>query len=677
MNTVKYKNNKSDLQYQFLIEHPESFPFSFKYNGKKYEGFGKDFSLISSNVEKGDSKTTNTFCFRLDETLQISLKCAHYENYGATEFTVWFENNGNKNSGIISEAITTLRFNGSYPMLKGILGDHDNWYRPYAMDVSSNPVHFESNSGRPTHISFPYFNLEYGDGGALLAIGWSGTWRADFRYNKNTNTTTYTAKSVNMLNTYLLPDEKIRTALFVFMPYEVREENYATNLWRSWFIECNLPKADKNGTAVKPFSTCCLASDTGIPNSDGSISECYYTWKPSLEKMLEEDVSVDFRWLDAGWYIAPSGASPDGLTIENDWHTTIGTWTLDPKKWPDKTFLESTDFAREHGMKTLMWFEPERVCDVPNLVKKYGYKEEWAIKGYVNNIGNPECLKWTLDRITKTLSENKVEMYREDNNCNPGEIWHYLDDVEGESRKGITEAKVVDAHYRMWDAIIACTTSYGGYGFVDSCASGGGRNDLESLRRGIPLLRSDYDRTSTSLRLSMTTSFNKWVPFCGTINKEKGWQLDATGVLDKYVWRASYLPIVDVDSQFVQDPNQDFSVLRNGLKEWKKVNKYLTADFYVLTHWHTEGEKSDFTAYAFFNPEEGKGVLFLFRQEECKESDISVTLPFVTEGIKCTLTDEDSGEKLTFDGKEMAENGINFTMDEPRSSRLLWIVLTK
>ena len=131
-----------------------------------------------------------------------------------------------------------------------------------------------------------------------------------------------------------------------------------------------------------------------------------------------------------------------------------------------------------------------------------------------------------------------------------------------ENRLGITENKLISAHYQMWDDIIACTSSDGGCAFVDSCAAGGGRNDLESMRRGVPLLRSDSDRTSTALRLSMTTSFNKWIPFCGANSKEKLSELAPVGVSDTYVWRASYLPTLNVDSQFVCDKEQDFSVFR-------------------------------------------------------------------------------------------------------------------
>ena len=250
--------------------------------------------------------------------------------------------------------------------------------------------------------------------------------------------TTYTASSVNGIKTYLKPGEKIRTALFVLAPYTVRDEHYAANFWRDWFVRHNMPKADASGRSLEPFSTCCLANDTGLPNSDGSISECHTTWRPSLEKMIAENTKVDYRWFDAGWYVCPDGTSAESYVRGHDWWDTVGTWELDPRKWPGKTFLESTDFAREHGMKTLVWFEPERVTDPENLAKNYGYNMDWAIRvegerTISNNIGDPQCLEWTTARICKMLRENKVEMYREDNNCNASKLWKHLDTLEGES----------------------------------------------------------------------------------------------------------------------------------------------------------------------------------------------------------------------------------------------------
>jgi len=664
----EYRNILADKEYLSLRDDPALVPFRFTYGGKDYEGFSSEYFRVKdkSVARVGDREDSFTV-FQLDGVIEVTLKLTHYYSHGVTEWTVFFENVSDKNSDIIENARVEMTFEGAAPVLKGILGDHVNQYRPYSIDLTSEKATFTSDHGRATHINFPYFNLECGDGGVMLAIGWAGTWRADISFDGEK--TKYIASSVNGLGTYLKSGEKIRTALFVVAPYAVRDEQYAANFWRSWFVEHNLPKADATGAAMTPFSTCCLCSDTGLPNSDGSISERYDTWRPSLEKMIEEDAKVDFRWFDAGWYIRPDLTSAQPYVAGYDWWDSIGTWELDPVKWPEGSFRESTDFAREKGMKTLVWFEPERVTDPENLAKNFGYNLDWAIRvpgerTISNNIGDPDCFKWTVERICKMLRENRVEMYREDNNCSAAPLWKHLDSLEGEGRQGITECKFIMGHYDMWDKIIECTLSYGGCGFVDSCASGGGRNDLESMRRGVPLLRSDSDRTSTALRLSMSWGFNKWIPFCGANSKEKLSQLAPTGVSDPYVWRASYLPVLNVDSQFVQDPDQDFGVLRFGLKEWKRVSPYLLKEFYTLTPWHSEQEKNGFCAFCYFDPEAEKGILLAFCQEDCEERELTVALPFSGEYI---FTDEDSGEQ------KKAEKNITVRFAGAREAKLLWI----
>ena len=669
-----YRMPAADNWYRRILAEPSEFPFAFMYDSVSIKGFpGAEFTLVSREESSADGVELSRLVFRMNDALFISVHCHHYPMYGASDWTVWFENRGREPSGIISDAETVLDFEGDRPVLKGILGDHLNFYRPYSLDVAALPRYFESNSGRATHVNFPYFDLEYGNGGALLAIGWAGTWRADFKYDPSDNVTRCRARSVNRLHTRLMPGERIRTALFAIVPYSERNEFYAQNCWRSWFIRHNLPKANARGDAIMPFSTACLASDTGLPNSDGSISERYYTWRPSLDKMISENVKTDFRWFDAGWYIAPDGSSP-----ESDWWGTVGTWTLDPVKWPNGTFRESTDYARAHGMKTLMWFEPERVTDPEALAANYGYDTRWAIrrpgtKAISNNIGDPDCLRWTADRIKRTLTENRVEMYREDNNSDPAALWNYLDEKEGSDRSGITECRFIDAHYRLWDEIIDCTLDYGGCGFVDSCASGGGRNDLESLRRGIPMLRSDYDRTTTAMRLSMTASFNRWVPVCGAINKEKTNQLAPTGVLDKYVWRASYLPVLNIDSQYAQDPEQDFDMLRFGLNEWKSINAFLLKDFYVLTPWHSPGDDAGFTAFAYDDADRGESLLLAFRQEACAESELQLALPYVRTDRRYILRNADTGEETYADGEKLRGGTFTLAFSAPRESKLLRI----
>lgn len=667
-----YKNSKADTWYQDIITATANLPIAFTYGEKDYTGFSsKYFTLTHKQVKRVGEVETVFFAFQKEE-LNVLLTVVHYFDFGGTEFTLQFENNGRENSQTIENVRFSLQFTGENPVLKGILGDHGNKYKPYQVDLTKLPVSFRNERGRPTHHTFPYFNLEYGKEGALLAIGWAGTWSADFTY-KNEQTQ-FVAKSTPQMRLQLNAGETIRTALFFVMPYAKRDEHFATNLWRSWFIRYNLPKADAKDNALQPFTTAYFCYDTGIENRDGSISENHTTWKRSMDKLFSEGIYPDFRWFDAGWFVAP-----DQKPLTSAWEM-VGAWELDPTKWPDQTFLQSTEYALQHGMKTFMWFEPERVTDIDNMVANYGYKREWAVEQYpkaatraymyniTNNIGEEECYQWTLDKVCKVLKANKVDMFREDHNHNPATAWDILDRRDGENRVGISECKEVAAHYQFLDDIIACTSSYGGCAFTDSCASGGGRNDLETLRRAVPILRSDYDRVTTSLRLSMTYGFPKWVPFHGAYTREKVDQLVVEGVSDCYVWRASYLPILNFDGPFTQNPNFDFDNLRFGLQEWKKVNPYLLKDYYTLTPWIDPKQTDAMVAYCFIDPEMSKGVLFAFRQENCKNTQLKLILPFVKDEEEYVLTDEDTAEKIVVRGGEVV-----LKMKEARMARLLWI----
>ena len=220
---VCYRNPQADAWYESIVKDPAGFPFRFSCGGRLIRGFPDSvFTRIGTAVCRESGKETAEIQWRKDEALFVTLRCTHYAEYGITEWTVWFENRGAEDTDVISDAETILTFPGKYPTLKGILGDHGNKYRPYALDITAQPRYFESNSGRATHVNFPYFNLEYGDGGVLLAIGWAGSWRADFRYDAAEGITEYRARSVNRLRTVLRPGERIRTALFVCAPYRER-----------------------------------------------------------------------------------------------------------------------------------------------------------------------------------------------------------------------------------------------------------------------------------------------------------------------------------------------------------------------------------------------------------------------------------------------------------------------
>lgn len=651
--------------FESVVCTAENFPVSFKYGDVKYSGLG-GLECESRVLRDGSLEAA----WRVDDTLRVRVSARYCAEYGQSEYTVYFENPGDAPSRTLSEvAALDFAFPGENCLVRGILGDHQNYYAPYEIDLNRQAARFESLGGRATHICFPYFNLVHGNGGTLIALGWAGTW--DALFTKTPAGARAVVHSDPALKAVLLPGESVRTGLAVMLPYSGRSDDDAMNLWREWFQKCSMPRFDASGRRIEPFSTAFFASDTGLPNSDGSISERYYTWKPSLEKVLAEGVGADFRWFDAGWY-----SDPAGNTVESDWWGTIGSWEMDREKWPGETFRESVEEFHRHGMRTLVWFEPERVTHVDDLVRNYGYKKEWAIEAggaITNNIGDDECLAWTTKRIIEMMDRNGVDLYREDNNANHNETWRRLDGEQsaelGLPRWGIAENKSIAGHYRLWDNIIGWCAQNGRCTFVDSCASGGGRNDIESLRRGIPFMRSDADRTTTALRLSMSAAFNRWIPFHGANTKETEGQLDpSTGAgSDQYVYRASYLPVFNYGEQFIHNPELDYDTMRKYIGEWRSINRLLTGDMYVLTPWHARDDRFGWTAFAYDTPESGESLLLAFRMEDCAEDVCTVGLSFAREDSEYVIENADTGEKISRTGSELRE-GFALTLAAPRSS---------
>ena len=666
-----------------LLDNPAEIPVGFTYGGRPYRGLG-----WVKEAKRTDEKTASgrklTLEGRLDRFLKVRLEAAWCAEYDQTEWTLWFENDSKEHAPAITDLVSCdLRLKGAAPRVRGILGDYENQYRPYDEDLAKGPVAWESKTGRATHWVFPYFDVQHGDGGTMVALGWAGTWKAEF--SATADGARMVGRNVPALNVALRPGERIRTALVVLLPYRGRDLDAASNRWRAWYMKHVLPKANAKGDPIRPLTAAGFAGDTGLPNSDGSVSENHRSWKPTLDKLVAEKLVPDFRWFDAGWYCNAAGESIPKLWWQ------VGTHALDTNKWPGASFRESVEAGHRLGMKTLVWFEPERVYDVTSLVRNFGYDAEWGVncdegeggdtgQDY-NNIGNPACFAWTLDRILAMLRENDVDFYREDNNLSfRVRAWRMLDIGSirwvDEPRDGISEQKGVQAHYALWDAIIADAAKRGKCTFVDSCASGGGRNDIESMRRGFPMMRSDADRTTVALRLSMSWGFNRWIPFHGSCTSERTEQLGkdlARKGPDAYVSRASYLPVYEYFHAFSHNKDLDFDLIRRNIAEWRSVSHLLVRDFYPLTPWHEPTFEAGWTVFAYDAPELGESVVLALRMPKAEERTYTAKLKFADPKATYELRDEDTGRAWRQTGDELRTTGFAITLEKPRSSALVRI----
>ena len=86
-----------------------------------------------------------------------------------------------------------------------------------------------------------------------------------------------------------------------------------------------------------------------------------------IGRYLEEKIPIQHLvdW-DAGWYPCGSGGWPK-----------TGTWEVDAKRFP-KGLRAIGDYAHKNGVKTIVWFEPERVAADTWLTQKH---PEWILGG--------------------------------------------------------------------------------------------------------------------------------------------------------------------------------------------------------------------------------------------------------------------------------------------------------
>ena len=283
--------------------------------------------------------------------------------------------------------------------------------------------------GRPSNTSaFPFFNLEYAGGGAIVGIGWTGQWAASLERTAAGPTRLHAGMDKTHL--VLHPGEKIRSPRVLVMPWK-GDRIAAHQRFRRLLMFCYAPKV--NGRPLQlPFALQCFdryfGSRPDWSTEKGQIAAANATHK----------IGCDHHWFDAGWFLR---GFPDG----------VGNWFCDPHKFPNG-LKPVSNFCHQLGDKFILWFEPERVAKGSQIDKEhpefvFGGKEDGLF-----NLGNPAARKWLTDLLSRRIDEYGVDVYRNDFNIEPLEFWRSDDAPD---RQGMAEIRYVEGHYAMWDELIA------------------------------------------------------------------------------------------------------------------------------------------------------------------------------------------------------------------------------
>jgi len=402
---------------------------------------------------------------------------------------------------------------------------------------------------------------------------------------------------------------------------------HAQNVWRRWMLEHNVPR--RGGKMLGPQMAACSSHQFGEMVNANETNQMLF-----VDRYLEEKLPLDYWWMDAGWYVMDSKDHPWG------WPCT-GTWEVDTRRFPHGLRAIS-DHARARGVKTIVWFEPERVAQGTWL---YTNNPEWLLgkdgDQKLLNLGRPEVLQWAVDHFSRIIREQGIDLYRQDFNIDPLAYWRSGDTTD---REGMTENHYVTGYLAYWDALLKRFPNL----VIDTCASGAHRNDLETLRRAVPLLRSDYIMEPVGQQCH-TYGLAMWMPFYGT----------GTGAMDSYSFRSQMCPHFTACFD-MRRRDLPFDEARRLLAQWKnEIAPNYFGDFYPLTSY--SGSNDAWIAWQFDRPERACGVVQAFRRGESPQESMRLKLRGLEPNARYVVADVDLQTPQEFSGAELSEKGLLLT----------------
>lgn len=646
---------------QHLRELKSPLPFSFVYDGKSSDALLPSWQKATGSRKLSKGRTERTITWTDAKTgLVVRWVSVEYRDYPVIEWTVYLKNSGSTNTPII-ENIQGLdaKFDRKPTDPEFVLrGNKGDWcvpesYEPFALTMGpsfakkfSPPDYSGKSCDGPD--GWPYYNLVVPGGGVILAVGWPGQWQSSFTRDAANGLRVLAGQQLTHL--YLKPGEEIRTPLIAMLFWQGKDTMRAQNIWRRWYMAHVIPHMD--GKPMRPIQV--TGGGTGLAKDIDRV-----------DAFLDAGVKLDLYWRDAGaegpftWY--PSDVGP---YRGNDQWLNTGTWEFDRRQLPDG-LRPFSDLIHQRGMKMMLWFEVERVGSPESWLGKN--HPEWLLPktestvGQILDEGNPEAWKWLVNHVDGIIKSEALDVYREDmNGGGPLTAWRANDAPD---RQGITENFYVQGHLAYWDELQRRNPGM----LIDSCASGGRRNDLETMRRAVPFLRSDFQWPTMAKIIegnqAHTYGLSMWLPWYGT----------GCGFADRYGMRSSLTCcyIGFAPKGWEKNRKQRADVTRN-YGEANRIAPFMLGDYYPLSDYSLDLDK--WMAWQFDRPEQGDGCVQAFRRDNCEGATVTYRLNGLRPKAQYELTNIDTpNEKQVISGRDLMSKGLTIEIkDKPGAAIVVY-----
>lgn len=624
----------------------DKIPIKFTYGDRVITGIPKEFSpkvtrrILDANMVQYIIDGTD------EKGLNIRAEYIEYRDYPVTEWVVYFTNRG----VFDSEMLNNIRIEGDIicpaPILEYGNGDNrrEDGYSFFKKKIDEEIV-LTPTTGTSCEGAFPYMTLHGSDREIRAAIGWPAKWVAEISPSERG---VIFSCGQDRCSTLLHPGETYRTPRLNLMVYTNDHAPYrGINLWRHWYFDHIMPR--ENGTTIPPKLCLHYFQADGKPEFTGASQENQIH---ALNEYLRRDIKPDIWWIDAGWY-----------PCDYEWHTT-GTWQHDPVRFPNglKPIGEA---CRENDVQLLLWFEPERVRPGTELYLKH---PDWLLSqsekdGSVSinrllNLGDDEACNWIIERVDSIIKSSHVSVYRQDFNMDPLPIWI---ENEAPNRIGMLENLHVQGYLRYWDELLLRNPGI----WIDSCASGGRRNDLETMRRAVTLHYTDVGYGHHPIKQKQHREMFEWIPYFRAHNmswdNSDGTYGKKNKPANEFDFHCALAPSLTVMCTY-DDTEENFVLGRKMVQIWRDAAALeLSADYYPITE--CRANAADWYAMQFDNEKAQCGFIQVIRNVLAESDSYTVVPACVHRDRKYILTDLESGQKLVLTSEEFSR-GLNVLIEK-------------
>jgi alpha-galactosidase len=279
------------------------------------------------------------------------------------------------------------------------------------------------------------------------------------------------------------------------------------------------------------------------------------------------------------------------------------------------------------------------------------------------NLGNPECRQWLTDHVCGLIKDNGIKIYRQDFNIQPLEHWRAN---EAPDRQGMNENQHVQGYLQYWDDVLARNPGL----WLDSCASGGRRNDLETMRRSVPLHYTDFGYGDHPVKLAFHHTLYAWIPYFkeSALSWDIGGRARFAHMVDSFSYHCGMAPMLSTSLDVRRD-DYDYALARKMIDIWRRASHLLLyGDYYPLTPFHRTAQK--WVAWQFDCPERGCGLIQGIRLPESPQETATFHPKGICPDSTYSMENPETAEAKEILGADLIRDG--FTLALSKRNGAIW-----